>query len=78
MNYLTTDNSVKVRNCYFTAAYCMHDEPQHRSGCVPIGEARGIKVGVKGRVRTGGGVSLPLGARGLCPRKNFQITDACR
>jgi hypothetical protein len=32
--------------------------------------------GVKGE-GTGGG-PLPLGARGLCPRKNFQITDARR
>jgi hypothetical protein len=27
---------------------------------------------------TGGGVPLPLGARELCPRKIFQITDARR
>jgi hypothetical protein len=35
------------------------------------GEARGFKVGVKGE-GTGGVYSLPLGVRGLCPRKNFQ------
>jgi hypothetical protein len=33
--------------------------------------------GVKGRVREGV-YPLPLGVRGLCPRKIFQITDACR
>jgi hypothetical protein len=41
------------------------------------GEARGFKMGLRGRV--GEGVySLLLGARGLCPRKNFQITEARR
>jgi hypothetical protein len=35
------------------------------------GEARGFKVGVRGRVREGV-YTLPLGARGLCPRKIFQ------
>jgi hypothetical protein len=33
------------------------------------GEARGFKVEVKGE---GTGYPLPLGARGLCPQKNFQ------
>jgi hypothetical protein len=33
--------------------------------------------GVKGE-GTGGVHPLPLGVRGLCPRKNFQITDARR
>jgi hypothetical protein len=41
------------------------------------GEARGFKVGVK-EEGTGGVYLLLLGARGLCPRKIFQITDACR
>jgi hypothetical protein len=41
------------------------------------GEARGFKVGVKGK-GTGGDVSPPAEGPGLCPRKNFQVTDACR
>jgi hypothetical protein len=43
------------------------------------GEARGFKVGggVKGE-GTGRGTPLPLGVRGLCPRKNFQIANARR
>jgi hypothetical protein len=42
------------------------------------GEARGFKVGgLKGRVREGV-YPLPLGPGELCPRKNFQITDAHR
>jgi hypothetical protein len=40
---------------------------------VDSGEARGFKVGVKG-----GGVPPPAGGPGLCPPKNFQITDARR
>jgi hypothetical protein len=36
-----------------------------------------VREGVKGE-DTGGDVLLPLGARGLCPRKIFQITDAYR
>jgi hypothetical protein len=42
-------------------------------------ETSGFKVGggVKGE-GTGGVYSLPLGDLGLCPRENFQITDACR
>jgi hypothetical protein len=34
---------------------------------------RGVKM-----EGTGGGLPPPAGGRGLCPRKNFQITDACR
>jgi hypothetical protein len=41
------------------------------------GEARGFKMGVKGE-GTGEGVSPPAGSPGLCPRKIFQVTDACR
>jgi hypothetical protein len=42
------------------------------------GEARGFKVGgLRGRVREGG-APPPGGGSGLCPRKNFQITDARR
>jgi hypothetical protein len=38
------------------------------------GEARGLKVGGGGvKDGTGGGVPLPLGVRGLCPRKNFKL-----
>jgi hypothetical protein len=46
---------------------------------ISSGEARGFKVGggVKGE-GTGGGAPPPGGVRGLCPRKNFQITDARR
>jgi hypothetical protein len=47
---------------------------------VGSGEVRGFKMeggGLRGE-GTGGVYPLLMGARGLCPRKNFQITDACR
>jgi hypothetical protein len=40
--------------------------------------SQGFQSGeLRGRVREGV-YPLPLGIRGLCPRKNFQITDARR
>jgi hypothetical protein len=39
------------------------------------GEARGFKVGVKGKVR---GIRSRWGPGGCAPGKFFKVTDACR
>jgi hypothetical protein len=41
------------------------------------GEARGFKVGVKGRVREGC-IPFRWGPGGCAPGKIFKVTDACR